>query len=184
MKSLFTACYWLLKRDLLLAYRHSAEFLNPLLFFVIVVSLFPLALSPDPQLLQNIAPGVIWVAALLATLISLDKLFQTDADEGFLDQLLMSQHSLLILIMARVFSHWLVTGFPLLLLAPLLALFLHLPTSAIPILCLSLLLGTPLLSLIGAIFAALTIRLRSSALLLPLLVLPFYIPSSSLEPAA
>lgn len=176
ISSSVNASSWLIKRELLLAFRHPADILNPLLFFVIVVTLFPLALNPETHLLQNIAPGIIWVAALLATLISLDKIFRHDLQEGFLDQLMLSKHSIYILIISKIFAHWLITGLPILLLSPLLALQLHLPPKSMLVLSFSLLLGTPILSLIGAIFAALTVRLRSSSLLLPLLVLPFYIP--------
>lgn len=174
--SLLTACKALLKRELIIAYRHRVELLNPLLFFGIVVCLFPLSLNAQPQLLQTIAPGIIWVAVLLAILLSLDKLFRSDAADGFLDQLILSHHSLMVLIFTKVFAHWLVTGFPLILLTPLLGLLLHLSSKAILMLCVTLMLGTPVLSLIGAIFAALTISLRVNGLLLPLLVLPFYIP--------
>lgn len=174
--SLFTACKVLLQRELIIAYRHRAELLNPLLFFVIVVCLFPLALNAQPRLLQTIAPGIIWVAALLATLLSLDKLFRSDAADGFLDQLLLSRHSLVALVFTKIFAHWLVSGFPLILLTPCLALLMHLSSEVTFILCCTLLLGTPVLSLIGAIFSALTLPIHSNGLLLPLLVLPFYIP--------
>lgn len=174
--SLIIACKAILNREFIIAYRHRAELLNPLLFFVIVVCIFPLALNAQPQLLQIIAPGVIWVAALLATLLSLDQLFRSDAADGFLDQLILSQHSLIALIFTKIIAHWLVTGFPLILLAPLLGLLMHLPGKVIGMLCVTLILGTPVLSLIGAIFSALTLSLRNNGLLLPLLVLPFYVP--------
>lgn len=174
--TLLTACKVLLTRELTIAYRHRAELLNPLLFFVIVVCLFPLALTSQTQLLQTIAPGIIWVAALLATLLSLDKLFRSDAAEGFVDQLLLSRYSLSALVLVKIFAHWLVTGLPLIMLTPILALLLHLSASTTIILCGTLLLGTPVLSLIGAIFATLTLSLNGNGLLLPLLALPFYIP--------
>lgn len=174
--SLIMACKVLLLRELMITNRHRAELLNPLIFFVIVVCLFPLALNTQPQLLQMIAPGIIWVAALLATLLSLDQLFRSDATDGFLDQLLLSRHPLIALVVTKIFAHWLVTGLPLILLTPFLALLMHLSSTVTFTLCITLLLGTPVLSLIGAIFAALTLSLRSSGLLLPLLVLPFYIP--------
>ncbi len=125
---------------------------------------------------KRLRRGIIWVAALLATLLSLDKLFRYDALEGFIDQLLLSRHSLMLLLLTKIVAHWLMTGLPLVLLSPLLGLFLNLSDKAIVILFVSLLLGTPILSLVGAIFATLTLSLRNHILLLPLLVLPFYIP--------
>ncbi len=166
----------LLKRDLLLYYRHRAELLNPLLFFIIVVTLFPLGISPEVRILEIIAPGVIWVAALLAAMLSLDNLFRSDFEDGSLEQMALSPHALPLLVLAKVFAHWLVTGLPLLLLAPLLGVFLFLPQEATPALLLTLLLGTPVLSLIGAIGVALTVGLRRGGMLLSLLVLPLYIP--------
>jgi len=166
----------LLKRDLTLAFRHRAELINPLLFFIIVVSLFPLAISPESKVLQDIAPGVIWVAALLASMLSLDHLFRSDYDDGSLEQLLLSGHSLSILVLAKVLAHWLLTGLPLLLISPLLGVFLFMSTPAIKILFITLALGTPVLSLVGAIGVALTVGLQRGGVLLALLVLPLYIP--------
>lgn len=166
----------LLERDLTLAYRHRAELANPLLFFVIVISLFPLGISPEAKLLQVIAPGVIWVAALLAAMLSLDNLFRSDFEDGSLEQLALTAHSLPLLVLAKVLAHWLVTGLPLLLLAPFLGILLFLPPSAMVTLILTLALGTPILSLIGAIGVALTVGLRRGGVLLSLLVLPLYIP--------
>lgn len=174
--SLIFACKALLKRELIIAYRHRTELLNPLLFFVIVVCLFPLSLNAQSHLMQMIAPGIIWIAALLSILLSLDKLFRSDVADGFLDQLILSPHPLIALIFTKILAHWLVTSFPIILLMPLLCLLLHLPSKEILMLCVTLILGTPVLSLIGAIFAALTVSLRANGLLLPLLVLPFYIP--------
>lgn len=168
--------YTFLKRDLMLAYRHRAELANPLLFFIIVISLFPLGISPEAKILQILAPGVIWVAALLATLLSLDSLFRSDFEDGSLEQMVLSSHSLPWLILAKVTAHWLVTGFPLLLLAPLLGILLFLPQPAMFTLIVTLALGTPILSLIGAIGVALTVGLRRGGVLLSLLVLPLYIP--------
>jgi len=165
-----------LRRDLTLAYRRRAEITNPLVFFVIVVTLFPLSMGPEANLLARVAPGIIWVAALLASLLSLDAIFSPDHQDGTLEQLLLSPHPLSLMVLAKVISHWLVSGVPLLLLAPVLALLLHLPESALGILMLSLLLGTPTLSLIGAIGVALTVGLRKGGVLLSLLVLPLYIP--------
>ncbi|RKZ92998.1 MAG: heme exporter protein CcmB [Candidatus Parabeggiatoa sp. nov. 1] len=176
MPSDFSAFYILLKRDLTLAYRHRAELANPLLFFVIVVSLFPLGISPESSVLQGIAPGIIWVAALLAAMLSLDSLFRSDFEDGSLEQIALSANSLPVLVLAKVFAHWLLTGLPLILLAPLLGVLLFLPDSAMLTLIVTLALGTPILSLVGAIGVALTVGLRRGGVLLSLLVLPLYIP--------
>lgn len=176
MKALFRAFSALLQRDLLLAFRHRGELANPLLFFMIVVTLFPLGVSPEEPLLRKIAPGVIWIAALLAALFSLENMFRSDFDDGALEQIALSPHPLSVLVLAKVLAHWLVSGLPMLLMAPLLALFLAMPTQAIYALELTLLVGTPLLSLIGAIGVALTVGLRRGGVLLTLLVLPLYIP--------
>ncbi|MCX7087464.1 MAG: heme exporter protein CcmB [Methylococcales bacterium] len=165
-----------LQRDLLLAFRNRNDIVNPLAFFVIVIALFPLAVSPDASVLSTIAPGIIWVAALLATLLSMDGLFKNDFDDGTLEQVLVSPQSLVLLALGKVFSHWLMSGFLLALLSPLLAVMLFLPTQAILALVSSLLLGTPTLSLIGAIGAGLTVGLRKGGVLISLLVLPLYIP--------
>ena len=166
----------LLARDLTLANRHRAELANPLIFFVIVVSLFPLGISPEPDVLQRLAPGIIWVAALLATLLSLDSLFRSDFDDGALEQMALSPHPLSVLVLAKVLAHWLVTGLPLILAAPLLGVLLHLPGAAMTTLLASLALGTPVMSLLGAIGLALTVGLRRGGMLLSLLVLPLYVP--------
>ena len=166
----------IVKRDLLLAVRNQSDVLHPLLFFVVVLSLFPLGLNPAPETLRLIAPGLIWVCALLATLLSLETLFRPDFEDGSLEQLLMSGQPVPVLVMAKVTSHWLVSGLPLIICAPLMGLFLALPTQSMPFLVLSLLLGTPTLSLIGAIGVALTVGLRRGGMLLAILVLPLYIP--------
>lgn len=166
----------LLQRDLILAYRNRSELANPLIFFVMIVSLFPLGVNPDPALLQTIAPGIIWVAALLAALLSLDSLFRSDFEDGALEQLLMSPHPGFVLVLAKVLAHWLVTGLPLMLMAPVLAIILYVPWSALGIVLLTLTLGTPVLSLVGAIGMALTVGLRRGGILVALLVLPLYIP--------
>ncbi|MGZ8249222.1 heme exporter protein CcmB, partial [Methylomagnum sp.] len=176
MNNLSRAFLALLKRDLLLAFRHRGELANPLLFFMIVVTLFPLGVSPEEPLLRKIAPGVIWIAALLAALFSLENMFRSDFDDGALEQMALSPHPLSALVLAKVLAHWLVSGLPMLLMAPLLALFLSMPPKAIYALELTLLVGTPLLSLIGAIGVALTVGLRRGGVLLSLLVLPLYIP--------
>lgn len=166
----------LLRRDLTLAFRHRGELANPLLFFAMIVTLYPLGVSPDPELLRVVAPGVIWIAALLAALFSLENLFRSDFDDGALEQMALSPHPLPLLVLARVLAHWLVSGLPLLLLAPLLALQLNLNAAAIKALLATLALGTPLLSLVGAIGVALTVGLRRGGMLLTLLVMPLYIP--------
>lgn len=174
--TLATAFFALLKRDLLLAYRHRNELLNPLFFFVLVVMLFPLGTTPEKTLLMTMAPGVIWVAALLASMLALDGLFRADYEDGTLEQMLISPHPLSILMLAKILAHWLVTGLPMILLAPLLGLFMYLPDAGLGVLMLTLVLGTPILSLVGAIGMALTVGLRRGGMLLSLLVLPLYIP--------
>ncbi len=174
--SLLNACTALVRRDLLLAYRHRSELLNPLLFFVIVVSLFPLGVSPESQVLKTMAPGVIWIAALLAVLLSLDSLFRSDYEDGTLEQILLSPHPLYVLILTRIFAHWLVVGLPMVLLSPLLGVLMFLPSQSTPVLIATLLLGMPTLSLIGSIGTALTVGLRRGGVLLSLLVLPLYVP--------
>jgi heme exporter protein B len=173
---LILAFWAVIRRDLLLAFRRRAETANPLFFFVLVICLFPLAVGAQPHLLQAMAPGVIWVSALLAALLSLDAMFRSDFEDGSLEQMLLSPHSLSLLVLAKIIAHWLVTGLPLLLIAPLLALFLGLPEQAMGTLWLTLILATPLLSLIGAIGVALTVGLRRGGMLLSLLVLPLYVP--------
>lgn len=165
-----------LKRDLVLMMRRRSEVLNPLVFFALVITLFPIGISPDPELLATIAPGLLWVAALLAALLSLDSLFRSDYDDGSLEQLLLSPQPLPALALAKVTVHWLLTGLPLALMAPLLGIMLSLPAGSYAVLALSLALGSASLSLIGAIGAALTVGLSRGGVLLSLLVLPLYIP--------
>jgi len=174
--SLLRAFTLLLKRDLTLAIRHRAEILNPLLFFVLVTSLFPLGIGADPKLLQAVGPGVIWVAALLAALLSLEGIFRSDFEDGTLEQFLLSSHPVSVLVLAKVLAHWLITGLPLLVISPLLGVLLGLPGDAIIILLVTLALGTPVLSLIGAVGVALTVGLRKGGMILSLLVLPLYVP--------
>ena len=149
-----------LKRDLVIAFRHKDEMINPLLFFVIVITLFPLGIGPQPNTLAKIAPGIVWVCALLATLLSLDRLFKADHSDGSLEQMLISPQPLFIFTLAKITAHWLLTGLPLILIAPLLAVLLHLPEQSYSALMLTLLLGTPVLSFIGAIGAALTVGIK------------------------
>ena len=165
-----------LKRDLLLVFRHRNEIINPLAFFLMVAVLFPLGVSPDPTFLSEVAAGVIWVAALLACLLSVDGIFRGDYEDGSLEQMLVSPEPLLVLVLAKVLSHWLVSGFCLAIISPLVAMMFFLPEQGYPALILSLLLGTPTLSLMGAIGAGLTVGLRRGGVLISLLVLPLYIP--------
>ncbi|MFI8739489.1 heme exporter protein CcmB [Stutzerimonas zhaodongensis] len=173
MSNVFTL---LLARESRLLFRRPAELANPLVFFAIVIALFPLAVGPESQLLQTISPGLIWVAALLAVLLSLDGLFRSDFEDGSLEQWVVSPHPLALLVLAKVLAHWIFSGLALVLLAPLLGLMLGMPVSALPVLLMSLLLGTPVLSLLGAVGAALTVGLKRGGLLLALLILPLYIP--------
>ena len=174
--TLAAACLALFRRDLTLAFRHRAEMANPLLFFVIVVTLFPMGITPETRILETIAPGVIWVAALLAAMLSLDTLFRSAFEDGALEQILLCPHPAAVLVLAKVLAHWLVTGLPLILAAPLLGVLLALPGDAMWVLVATLALGTPVLSLVGAIGTALTVGLRRGGVLLSLLVLPLYIP--------
>lgn len=165
-----------LKREMLLAYRRRTDLLNPLFFFVVVISLFPIGVTIDLEKLADMAGGVMWVCALLASLLSLDLMFRNDYDDGSLEQMLLSSAPSQILVLCKVISHWLVTGVPLTLLSPLLSVMLALPAEAIPVLMVSLLLGTLSLSLIGSIGAALTVGLRKGGLLLTILIMPMLIP--------
>ena len=167
----------IVRRDLLLAARRKSEVFTALFFFMIVVSLFPLGIGPETALLRRIAPGVLWVAALLAAMLSLNRLFAADHQDGTLEQMALSPTPLTLLVSGKVLAHWLTAGLPLVLLAPVLGLQFDLSARALGVLMLSLLLGTPLLSLIGAIGAALTLGLRGGGVLLSLLVLPLYIPA-------
>lgn len=173
MWALFKAVLW---RDLLLAFRRRSDVLTTLFFFLMVTSLFPLGVGPEHALLQSMAPGILWVSALLATMLSLGRLFALDHADGTLEQMLLASEPLVVVVAAKVVAHWLSSGLPLVLLSPLLALQFDLPPDAIGVLLLSLLLGSPIFSLIGAIGAALTLGLRGGGVLVSLLVLPLYIP--------
>lgn len=164
------------RRDLLLALRRRSDVFSTLFFFLMACALFPLGVGPERELLRTMAPGVLWVSALLAAMLSLGRLFALDHADGTLEQLLLSSEPLSVLVAGKVLAHWLSSGLPLVLLSPLLALQFDLPADAIAVLSLSLLLGTPVLSLIGAIGAALTLGLRGGGVLVALLVLPLYIP--------
>ena len=172
LKALLT----IVRYDIRLTARQAYAWLTPLLFFVIVVCLFPLALGPDDNLLQKIAPGIIWVAALLAIVMSIGNIFQSDAEAGHLDLLLQSPHPLTLLVLCKVLSHWLTYCLPLILLSPLLGLLLHLSIAAEYALVMTLLLGTPVLCLLGAIGAGLVVGIRQHGLLLQVLIMPLYIP--------
>jgi heme exporter protein B len=169
--------FWsILTRDLTLALRRRTDVLTTLFFFVIVISLFPLGVSTEQHILRILGPGVVWVAALLASMLALERLFAADYDDGTLEQMLLTAQPLAVLTLAKITAHWLLTGLPLVLIAPLVGMQYHLTTTAIEIMMLSLLLGTPILSLVGAIGAALTLGLRGGGILLSLLILPLYIP--------
>jgi len=165
-----------LRRDLLLALRRRSDVATTLFFFLIVSSLFPLGIGPEPAVLSSIAPGVLWVAALLAGMLSLTRLFATDFADGSLEQMLLAPQPLALQVTAKILAHWIVCGLPVVLLAPIIGLQYALSGDALLVLVLALLLGTPALSLIGAIGAALTLGVRGSGLLIALLVLPLYIP--------
>lgn len=167
----------IVRRDLLLAMRRKSEVLTALFFFIIVVSLFPLGIGPEAALLKKIAPGVIWVAALLATMLGLARLFAPDHADGTLEQMALSPTPLGLLIAGKIAAHWIATGLPLVLLAPVLGIQFDLDGGALLVMVAALLLGTPLLSLIGAIGAALTLGVRGGGVLLSLLVLPLYVPA-------
>ena len=173
---MLAAARCVLYRDLLLALRRRGDVAVALLFFVIVASLFPLGIGAEPNLLRSIAPGVIWVAALLSSMLSLGRLFAADYDDGTLEQMLLGAAPLGVVAAAKAFAHWLVAGLPLVAIAPLIALQYDLGAGLWGVLALSLLVGTPVLSLLGAVGAALTLGLRGGGVLLSLLVLPLYVP--------
>ncbi len=169
--------FWnIIKRELQIAMRKQAEIFNPLWFFLIVITLFPLVIGPDPKLLSRIAPGIAWVAALLSALLSFERLFRDDFIDGSLEQVMLTSQPLVLTALAKVLAHWLLTGLPLILLSPIAALLLSLEISIWWALVLTLLLGTPVLSCLGAIGVALTVGLRKGGVLLSLLVVPLFIP--------
>lgn len=175
-ENMIKAFWIILKRDLLLALRRRSEVFTVLFFFMVVISLFPLGVGSEDKTLKLIAPGVVWVAALLASTLALDRLFASDYLDGTLEQFVLIPQSLPIIVFAKMLAHWLLTGLPLVLISPLVGLFYHLPSDSIWTMVLVLLLGTPVLSMIGAIGAALTLGLRGGGVLISLLVLPLYIP--------
>jgi heme exporter protein B len=166
----------LLRRDLTLAFRHRSEMFTPLFFFIIVTALFPMSIGAEETLLQQIAPGVIWVAALLAALLSLESMFRSDYQDGSLEQMLLTPQPLSMLVLGKVLAHWLRTGLPLVLIAPLVGFQYYLAQETLLTMMVALSLGTPVLSLLGAIGAALTLGVRGGGMLLSLLILPLYIP--------
>ncbi len=166
----------IVRRDVILAMRRRTDVFTTLFFFIIVVSLFPLGVGSEKATLRQLGPGVVWVAALLASMLALERLFESDHRDGTLEQMLLTPQPLSILVIGKVFAHWLLTGLPVVLVAPLICMQYHLPETAMWVMMASLLVGTPILSLIGAIGAALTLGLRGGGILLSLLVLPLYIP--------
>ena len=171
-----TAFFSLLKRDLKLAFRQGSDSVMVIVFFIVVVVLFPLSIGPEQKILARISAGGICVAALLADMLSMDRLFAADYEDGSLDLLVISPHPTEILVLAKVLAHWLTTGLPLIIVSPLLGIFLYLQADGFWVMIMSLLLGTPVLSLIGAIGAALTLGARRSGVLISLLILPLFIP--------
>ena len=165
------------RRDLLLARRRRVEALLPLGFFIVATGLFPIGVGPEPQTLRQIAPGVVWVCALLAAMLSVTQMFASDLQDGSLEQMLLAPQPLLALVVGKVLAHWLSSGLPLVIASPLIGVLLGMPADAIATLALTLLLGTPILSLLGAVGAALTLGLRSGAALVFLLVLPLTVPA-------
>ena len=168
---------WLVRRDLILAWRRRADVLATLFFFVIVVSLFPLGIGPEPQLLRAIAPGIVWVAALLASMLSLGRIFSNDYQDGTLEQILLTPQPIFLLVLAKMLAHWLVSEVPLVIVAPLLGVQFGLSQNTLATITVSLLLGTPILILVGSVGAALTLGLRAANVLIALLVLPLCIPA-------
>ena len=171
-----TAFFSLVGRDLRLALRGGIGSLVAVVFFVIAATLFPLGVGPESALLERIAPGVLWVCALLATMLSLDRMFQDDYDDGSLEVIALGPLPLELVVLAKVLAHWLTTGLPLIIAAPVLAVLLNMSTQGFAVLMISLLLGTPILSLIGSVGAALTVGLKRGGVLISLMVLPLYVP--------
>lgn len=173
---MFSTMAMIIKRELLIAFRRQADIFNPLWFFIIVITLFPLSIGPEPGLLSRIAPGIVWVAALLSALLSLERLFRDDFQDGALEQMMIMPVPLSVVALSKVIAHWLLTGVPLILISPLLAILLSLNFDTWLGVVGTLLLGTPTLSFIGAIGVALTVGLQKGGVLLSLVVLPLYIP--------
>lgn len=174
--STYSAFKATLKRDLLIAYKRKNDVVNPFMFFLIVASLFPIGVSPEPERLSLIAAGVLWISALLAALLAMDNLYRADYEDGSLEQLLLSPHPLFFMVLAKNIAHWLVSGLPVVLVSPLIAYMLSLPDGSYHVLFLSLLLGTPVFSLLGSIGVALTVGLGSRGLILAMITLPMSVP--------
>ena len=166
----------IIRRDLSLVMRQGSDAFVVLIFFIVTVTLFPLGVSPDPLILQNLASGIVWVGALLAAMLSLDRLFQTDYDDGSLELLVLSPYPLEIVVLCKCFVHWLTTGLPIMVISPVLALMLNIKTGAFLYLITSMALGTPIISLLGAVGAALVLGSRRSGVLIALLIIPLTIP--------
>ncbi|GMQ47184.1 heme exporter protein CcmB [Vibrio sp. 10N] len=173
---MLTSMMKIIRRELLIAFRRQADIFNPLWFFIIVITLFPLSIGPEPNLLARISAGIVWVAALLSALLSLERLFKDDFQDGSLEQMMLMPIPLQLVVMAKIIAHWLLTGLPLIIISPLLAILLSLDSNTWIAVVLTLLVGTPTLSFIGAIGVALTVGLQKGGVLLSLLVLPLYIP--------
>lgn len=173
---LTAAFFATLKRDLLIAYKRKNDLMNPFMFFIIVATLFPIAISPDPEQLSIVSGGAMWIAALLASLLAMDNLFRADYEDGSLEQLLLSPQPLYFMVLAKNLAHWLVSGLPVVIVSPLIAYMLNLPSGAYLALFLSLLIGTPVLSLLGSIGVALTVGLGSRGLILAVITLPLSVP--------
>ncbi len=165
-----------LRRDLLIAYKRKNEVVNPFMFFLIVATLFPIGISPEPDRLSEIAAGVLWISTLLASLLAMDSLYRADYEDGSLEQLLLAPHSLYFMVLAKNLAHWLVSGLPVVLVSPLIGYMLNLPAESFGILFVTLLLGTPVLSLLGSIGVALTVGLGSRGLILAVITLPMSVP--------
>ena len=165
-----------IQRSMRVTFRQPSEFLNPLFFFVLVIALFPLGVGPSEKTLALIAPGVIWVAALLATLLSMESLFRSDFDDGSLDQMLVAPQSMLLMVTGKVIAHWMSSGLPLVLVSPVLGIMLSVDEAGVKAILISLLIGTPILSLLGAVGASLTVGLKKGGVLIALLIIPLYIP--------
>jgi heme exporter protein B len=174
--STYRAFVMTLKRDLLIAFKRRNDIANPFMFFFIVVSLFPIGISPESAKLSEIAPGVLWIAVLLSSMLSMDSLYRADYEDGSLELLLLSPNPLYFLVLAKNISHWVVSGLPIILVSPILAYMLSLPSNAYWVLVASLLLGTPIISLIGSIAVALTVGLGSRGLILAVITLPMSVP--------
>ena len=165
-----------LRRDLLIAFKRKNDLFNPFMFFVLVATLFPIGISPEPEVLGEISAGVLWISALLASLLAMDNLFRADFEDGSLELLMLSPHPLYFLVLAKNVAHWLVSGLPVVLVSPLIAYMLNFPEGAYLTLVLTLLLGTPVLSLLGSIGVALTVGLGSRGLILAVITLPMSVP--------